>query len=64
MNEPAYVPVNRFAELLSTDEMTVRRLIAAGKLAAIDITPNAKKRKLRVPITELARLQKTLAVSR
>lgn len=59
----AYLTVDHFAEQLDADDMTVRRLIAAGRIEAINIAqPDAKRARLRIPATELDRIRKDMAV--
>lgn len=58
-----YLSVDHFAEQLDVDDMTVRRLIADGLITAINIArPNAKRARLRIPVTELARIGKDMAL--
>lgn len=60
----AYLTVDNFAKALDTDDMTVRRLITAGRLEAIDIRqPGSKRARLRIPESELARIRKDMKVS-
>lgn len=59
----AYLTVDNFAAELDADDMTVRRLIAAGLLEAINIArPGAKRARLRIPATELTRIRKDMAL--
>ncbi len=61
MSAPTYLTVDSFAEKLDTDDMTVRRLINAGLIEAIDIRqPGGKRARLRIPETELTRIGKDL----
>lgn len=58
-----YMTVDAFAEEMDVDDMTVRRMVAAGQLKAIDIArPGAKRARLRIPVTELDRIGVALAV--
>ncbi len=63
MSAPTYLSVDSFAAKLDTDDMTIRRLITAGKLEAIDIRqPGAKRARLRIPESELIRIGKEMKV--
>jgi hypothetical protein len=63
MSAPNYLSVNHFAERLDTDDMTIRRLITAGTLEAIDIRqPGGKRARLRILESELERIGKVLKV--
>jgi excisionase family DNA binding protein len=58
VSAPNYLTVDSFAERLDTDDMTVRRLIAAGLIEAIDIRqPGGKRARLRIPESELTRIR-------
>lgn len=59
----AFLTVDNFAKKVDTDDMTIRRLIAAGLIEAIDIRqPGAKRARLRIPESELARIRKDMAL--
>lgn len=59
----AYLSVDAFAEQLDADDMTVRRMVDAGLLEAINIArPGAKRARLRIPASELDRIRKDLAL--
>lgn len=61
----AYLTVDKFAEKLDTDDMTVRRLITAGLIEAIDIRqPGGKRARLRIPESELTRIRTDLKLGR
>lgn len=61
MSAITYLTVDSFAQKLDTDDMTVRRLITAGLLEAIDIRqPGGKRARLRIPESELARIRTDL----
>lgn len=63
MSAPTYLSVDSFAKALDTDDMTVRRLINAGRLEAIDIRqPGAKRARLRIPESELNRIGNDMKV--
>jgi excisionase family DNA binding protein len=60
----AYLTVDAFAARLDADDMTVRRMIAAGLLEAINIArPGQKRARLRIPESELERIRQDLRVN-
>lgn len=64
MSAPTYLTVDSFAERLDTDDMTVRRLIAAGLIEAIDIRqPGGKRARLRIPESELTRIRTAMKLT-
>lgn len=56
-----YMTVDSFAAEVEVDDMTVRRMIAAGLVEAINIAlPGAKRARLRIPASELTRIGSAL----
>lgn len=63
MSAPTYLSVDSFAKALDTDDMTVRRLITAGRIEAIDIRqPGGKRARLRIPESELVRIRTDMKI--
>lgn len=56
IDEKCFFSVKEFAKLLSISEQGIRKLVRAGSLKGIKLT-NTKKSKVRIPKSELLRLQ-------
>jgi excisionase family DNA binding protein len=56
IDEKCFFSVKEFAKLLSISEQGIRKLLKTGDIKSIRLT-DAKKAKLRIPRSELLRLQ-------